>query len=219
MRISLIHGEDVLRAYERYRELVDGAKVKGFDSVSIKELQEIVGQSLFEEKTVFVLEKANKVNLKEWKWLGKNAAKYNSNLLIYWEGSAPLTVTRNLPKDAKLQKFDVPKIIFSFLESFYPGNAETILRVLNELVKSEAIELVFHLLARQMRDLYWVKVAPQTLQMPDWRVGKLKSQSGKFSDGQLKEVINGLACVDVKVKTSGVDLKTELDLLVVNYLK
>src|SRR5579859_2068551 len=110
MRISLIYGEDTAKAYNRFRELVDSSKAKGFDIINIDDIHKITSQSLFDEKLVFVLEKPKKVKPNDWKWLSINASKYNSNLLIYWDGNAPVGVTKNLPKDAKKEKFELPKM-------------------------------------------------------------------------------------------------------------
>ncbi len=218
MRISLIHGENHLLAYEKYRNLIDASKVKGFEIIAIDDIHKIVSQSLFEDKVVFTLEKANKVKLNDWKWLAKNAPKYTSNLLIYYEGSAPVTVTRNLPKDAKIEKFDLPKIIFNFLDSFFPGNSKNSLKLLNEVVVNEPIELVFHLLSRHLRDLYWVKVSKETMQIPSWRIGKLSSQASKFPERNLKETINELAEIDIRSKTSDENLKSLLDIFIIKSL-
>lgn len=219
MRISLIHGEDSQKAYSRYRELVGGSKKKGFEIINISDIKNISGQSLFEDKVVFTLEKANKVKLADWKWLSKNAASYNSNLLIYYDGSAPATTTKNLPKAIKIEKFDLPKIVFSFLDNIYPGNSKRILSQLSDLVKNEPIELVFHLLSRHLRDLYWSKVGFETMDLPDWRILKLKKQSDKFETKDLKKFINELSEIDVKAKTSDEDLKSLLDILIVKRLE
>ncbi len=212
MRISLIHGEDKEKAYARYIELIDASKKKNFKIVQITDLKNVVNQSMFEEKQVFTLSKPNKVGINDWKWLSKNAEKYNSNLLIFYEGNSPIGVLKQLPKDTKIEKFDLPKILFGFLDSFN-------LKVFNDLVKIEPVELVFHLLARRLRDLYWVKVSPETLQMQDWQKSKLISQANKFSEEKLKEIISELAEIDVKSKTSDADLKSSLDILIIKYLK
>src|SRR5258708_8162806 len=212
MRISSIHGEDKEKAYARYIELIDASKKKNFKIVQITDLKNVVNQSMFEEKQVFTLSKPNKVGINDWKWLAKNAPKYNSNLLIYYEGNSPIGVLKQLPKDSKTERFDLPKILFSFLGSFN-------LKVFNDLVKIEPVELVFHLLARRLRDLYWVKLSPETLQMQDWQKSKLISQANKFSEEKLKEIISELAEIDVKSKTSDADLKSSLDILIIKYLK
>ncbi|CAN5320650.1 hypothetical protein BH10PAT1_BH10PAT1_3200 [soil metagenome] len=219
MRISLVHGEDNAKAYNRYRELIDQSKKKGFEIVQITDIHNIVSQSLFEDKIVFTLEKANKIKLNGWKWLGKNAPKYNSNLLIYWEGEAGAVVIRNFPKDSKIERFDLPKIIFNFLDSFYPGNSKQVLKLLNELVVQQPIELVFHLLVRHVRDLYWISVSKETIGMPSWRAEKIARQAGKFEPIKIKKIINELALIDIKSKTTQTSLKNSLDMIIIKSLQ
>ncbi len=219
MRINLIHGEDSLKAYEKYTNLLNQSKKKGFDVIQITDPKEVVNQSLFEGKVVFTLEKPNKVKLSDWKWLGKNAPKYNSNLLIYYESVVPAAVLRTFPKETIIQKFELPKIIFQFLDSFWKDNSKNSLKLLNDLVKNEPIELVFHLLARHLRDLYWVKESKETMQISEWRVSKLANQANKFLAGNLKEIINELSEIDIKSKTTDTDLRSSLDQLIIKYLK
>lgn len=219
MRISLIHGEDKEKAYLRYRELVDGSKKKGFEIINLTDIKNISGQSLFEDKIVFTLLNASKIKLTDWKWLNKNAASYNSNLLIYFDGNSPVGVLKQLPKNASIQKFDLPKIVFTFLDSIYPTNSKRILSLLNDLIKNEPIELVFHLLSRHLRDLYWSKVSFETMDLPDWRILKLKKQSDKFELEDLKNFINYLSEIDIKTKTSDEDLKSLLDIVITKQLK
>jgi len=219
MRISLIHGEDTRNAYNAYRELIDSSKKKGFDIILISDVKNIVTQSLFEDRVVFTLNKPNKIKPNDWKWLSQNASKYNSNLIIYYEGNAPVTITKNLPKDTLFKKFDLPRIIFNFLDSVYPGNAKRSLQILDELVKSEPIELVLFFLGRHVRDLAWVSNGSETLNVPSWRVSKFAQQAGKFEPDGLRKLISELASLDVKSKTSDLDLRSSLDILLIKYLK
>src|SRR5258708_1044873 len=103
MRISLIHGEDTAKAYNRFRELVDASKAKDFEIIQINDLKDVVSQSLFDNKIVFTLEKPDKVKLNGWKWLKENASKYNSNLLIYYDGVLPAGALKTLPENAKIE--------------------------------------------------------------------------------------------------------------------
>lgn len=175
--------------------------------------------SLFEDKTVFTLDKPNKIPLSDWKWFAKNASHYNSNLLIFYEGDAPATIIRNLTKNAKIEKFDLPRIIFNFLDSFYPSNSKNCIKLLNELTKNEPLELIFHLLSLRMRELYWVKVSPQTLDLPLWRKSKLTHQASQFTYEKLKKIIHQLVKFDQDVKKGTADLKTSLDMFIVTSLK
>ncbi len=219
MRISLIHGEDTVKAYGRYTELLNQSKQRGFEINAIDDVKKIVGQSLFEDRTVFTLDKPNKVKPNDWKWLKENASKYNSNLLIFYDGNAPATVTRNLAKDVKIEKFELPKIIFQFLDSIYPGNLKNSLKLFKELSENEPLELVLYLTARHLRDLYWAAASPNDLILPPWRKNKLTSQAKRILDRKIKKMINDLSSIDIKTKTSDENLKDLLDLFIIKHLE
>ena len=109
----------------------------------------------------------------------------------------------------------MPRLIFTFLDSIYPKNVKKVLVLFHELIKNEPVEFVFALMARHLRDLYWVRVEPKSLPYPSWRVGKLKGQSSKFKFETLKDLIARMAEIDIAVKTSKSDLISSLDLLIV----
>jgi hypothetical protein len=75
------------------------------------------------------------------------------------------------------------------------------------------------MLARHLKDLYWVSIDPKTNQYPSWRLSKLKSQAEKFEGGKLTRIISDLSDIDILVKSSKADLLTELDLLMVKQLE
>ena len=113
----------------------------------------------------------------------------------------------------------MPVILWNFLEGLYPGNSTKSIQKLHILFEKEAPELIFTLIAKLFRDLYWVKMDAMTLPYPSWRVGKLKAQSLKFTVDQLRLLIASLTEIDIKVKTSKSDLVTELDLLIIKQLE
>ena len=53
----------------------------------------------------------------------------------------------------------------------------------------------------------------------DKKISKLKSQSSKFSEEQLKKIIDLLAKTDVEVKTGKADLILSLDLTILKQLE
>lgn len=219
MRISFVHGEDSAKAYQKYGQLIAQSQKRGFTIIPIANIKDVVSQSLFEDKLVFTLEKPAKVKPNDWKWFKLNADKYNSNLLIFYDGTAPAQVIRNLPTSTQVEKFEYPKIIFQFLESFYPGNSHNCLSLFNQLVHKQPVELIFHLLSRQLRDLYWVELSTNTLNLPIWRKNKLSQQAGKFGKKNLRRAISILSEIDIKSKTSDASLKAMLDLFIIKELK
>lgn len=211
MKIIILHGNNILKSYERFTKFTKEAKNRGWE-ITDYSLDSIANQSLFGSERFYTL--------KDYKILTKkdisNLTKYDGNLIIYHEGNVPALFIKTLPKDTKIEKFELPRLVFKFADSFYPTNANTCLKLLHELSTNEPIELTFFWLTRHLRDLYWVKVGNPGY--PDWRLAKLKSQSNKFSNELLKEIINDLSKIDVKVKTSKANLKDSLDLLIVKKL-
>jgi len=105
------------------------------------------------------------------------------------------------------------------LDNLHPGNTGKVIRELHEVVKTEAPEFVFSIMAKHFRDLYWVKTDASTIPYQSWRISKLKSQSLKFNEVLLKEIIDNLSQIDINIKTSKADLLSALDLLIIKKLK
>lgn len=226
MKISLIHGEDVAVSRNMFLSLVEKAKGEGFQvkdislNTNLNLEEKLTSQSLFEDKIFFIHDKLKNLTPADLKWLVKNSKKYEGELVLWYEGVAPLKIVKALPKGAEVKKFDLPKIIFNFLDSFYPGNSVNILGLLDKLLAKEPVEFVFFMLGRHLRDLYWVK--NDTAIVPDyqeWRIRKIRSQADRFSNERLKKVINFLSEADVRAKTSDSSLKEFLDLVIVTQLK
>lgn len=223
MKVTILHGENTVLSRSRLVQIKSVLKKRGwnFTKIDLKEnnlSSQMISQDLFGNQTLFIYENgiAN-FDKKAFKYLDDHSGD-DINLLI-WE-KKPLTKTQlNKFKDANIELFSIPKEVFNFLEIIYPNNSKLILEKLNKLIETEALEFVFAMMARHLRDLYWVKVAPESLSLPPWRKSKLQSQSGKFSVKQLEKVIKKMAEADVKAKKSEQDLKLSLDLIIIGELK
>ena len=75
------------------------------------------------------------------------------------------------------------------------------------------------LLARHLKDVYKVLVSPESVNLPSWRLGKLKSQSKRFTKEKLEDIIGELASIDVETKTSDASVVELLDILIIGKLK
>lgn len=212
MKIIVLHGDDTVKSYERLMRFVEAAKKRGWEIVT----DEFPNTpSLFGTERIIIYRNFSLITKKDI----KNFDRFDGTLVIYHDGVLPQTFLKLMPKDFKMEKFDLPKPLFTFLESFYPGNSLRCLKMLHNLAEFQAVELIFFMLARHLRDLYWVSVDTKSVQFPAWRMSKLKSQAEKFSEEKLKQVISKLSDIDIAVKTSKGDLLTELDLLIVKQLE
>ena len=225
MNIIVIHGDDFLASKNKLHSLVSDARKKGFSIININSevklgaMEQLTGQSLFEKENIYVLEGAGKISPKELKWLFSKE-KLPGTLIIYHEGFLPNNVKVVLGKDVKQEIFKLPPLIFSFLDSFYPGNSQNAAQLLHRLTPGEPTEKVIHFLGRHLRDLYWVGKDPELLPYKeDWRVLKILSQAKKFQRGQLEKVISELSAADVASKTSDTPAVGLLDQIIVSQLE
>lgn len=223
MKITIIHGENTFASRQAYIALVQKAKAKGWMIQKLDGSQNIVEQmstpSLFGEKIVYVLDNLGKTSAKDFSWLSEGQAAQNEFLLIYSPVSLGDKVIRGLPNEVKVEEYKYPKKIFQLLDAFTPKNTTTFLGLLSEVLEQQPIELVFALLAKHLRDLFWVGLASDQPPYPAWRISKLRSQSNQFAPEKIAETIKLLAEIDLKVKTSDTSLGDLLDLVVIRQLE
>ncbi|MFV1917153.1 MAG: hypothetical protein ACC618_01550 [Patescibacteria group bacterium] len=225
MKIFVIHGDYTIKSYERLHEIINSSKKKGWvierisakDSLSLPE--RLTAKSLFENKNLYVVNELNSLTKADFEWLKKKSDGLEGHLVLYSGGTVGKRALNFLAKGYKVEEYKLPKLIWKFLESFYPGNAKNSLELLHEVIKNEAPEFVFALLARQMRDVYWVSLEAKSVPYPSWRVGKLRGQAKKFKNGQLEKIIKELAEADIKAKTSKTSLQDSLDFLIATHLE
>lgn len=223
MKIVVLCGDDEAASRSRYLQIVSGVKKKNWQvvRVSVQDkyslAERLSSHTLFEQETLFVVDNAGKLPIVELKWLAKNYGKYSGSLLLYQKGNLPVALKNALPKDTAYEKFDLPKVIFKFLESFYPGNQKNALRLLEEFLLLNPPEVIIAVLGRHLRDVYLAKIDGFE-NMPDWRLGKLKKQAEKFTTEALTDTINTLSDIDYSSKTSSVNVKFLLELLIIEKL-
>jgi DNA polymerase III delta subunit len=223
MQTIVVQGEYTTLSYERIKVFIKEAKKRSWDVVRIDKDDDVanflMSSRLFEKQRLIVLEDYKNIDKNTLKFIGDHKDNEEITLVIYQKGLVPKSVLEKLPNLKKIETYNPPKLIFKFLESVYPKNAKNCLRFLQEAVRYDPVELIFHLLATHLRDLYWVKCDPSTIPYASWRVSRLETQAGKFEEESLKRLISALAKVDIEVKSSDKDLLVALDLLLASHLK
>jgi len=174
---------------------------------------------LFEEKRLVLLENYQLLDKKTINWLNEKKDFLDLTLVIYHQTTLPEAFLKSIPKIDKVEEYKLPKIVWSFLESFYPGNIKNSIQLFHKVIKNEPEEFVFSLLAKQIRDLFWVKVDPKTISYPLWRKRKLERQALRFTKEKLVETITELAEIDVIAKTSNETLANLVDFTILNLLE
>lgn len=224
MKITIIHGQDTTASRNRFKKIVQAVRARGWEvsgvilgKLSLEE--QLTTNSLFSGESLFVIDNIKKLAKKDLEWVSKNHQGYEGNLLSWYEGDIPAMGLKMWPKEARVEKFDLPKELFVFLESLYPGNSRSSLKLFHSLLGHEHEQFIFIMVARHFRDLYWVTQDKDSMGAPPWRAGKLERQAERFTVGQIKKVINLLAACDIATKTSKQSLIQSLDLIIVSQLK
>jgi len=220
MNIYLIHGDNSIASYTRLQEYLDKAKEKGWEVIIIdnKDIINVLrSNNLFNNKRIIAIRNYSLIDKNTLEYL--NVYKDELELLIYHENLIPSTFIQKLHGVKKNEIFRLSKHIWKFIDNFYPGNNKALIYHLNESVKTDPIELIFSLLSGYLKDIYLYKNSKNALSYPSWRIQKIKLLSSKFGKDNLNEIINELANIDLKVKTTSANLKDELDLFILRKLE
>jgi len=225
MKVILLHGDHSTKSRERLQRFIDVAKRRNWEVVRSSQLKSttlmdsISTNSLFKKKRLFVIDELAKMNVKELEWMKTSLNKFDGNLVCYHNKLISKTLLSKLPKIDKTEEYKLPKLIFTLLDNFYPGNTDRLLKLLHDTLKNEAPEFVMALLSRHLKDLYKIKVDENGSNLPLWRKNKLKSQVSNFNKDKLENIISELARIDVESKTTDSSTSDLLDLLVTINLK
>lgn len=225
MQIVVIQGDDTARSWARVQKIIAVARARGWEISKYEfgqplSLAEVVSSgNLFANERLFIVEDARILGKGDFVWLAKNQEKFAGKVLLYFDGFPPANVQRMLPRGAKSEEYKLPKTIFRFLDGLYPGNGRRSVILFHQLKSVEPVELVFNLIAKRFKELYWVKKAASTLNYPAWRKTILRNQAAKYTDPQLSEIITSLARADVEVKTGQTSLGDVLDLIILTKLE
>ncbi len=225
MRIIVIQGDDSEKSWARLKAIIETARTRNWEVVKFDAGQKLLlsellsSASLFSEKRLFVVENGKTLLKKDLEWLKSNAKKFDGNLAIYFSDYLPIAVKKFLPREVMIEEYKLPKIIFKFLDGIYPGNSKSTLTLLHKLLPFEHPELIFNLVAKRLKELYWIKNSPASLAYPSWRKAILKSQVSRYPGGKLEDLIKTLAEADLKAKTGEAQIVELLDLIMLTKLE
>ncbi len=209
----IIHGEDTATSRKFFHDSKEKKKQgASFDgaSVTLTDITQTVdGGDLFEtEKTVFIENFLSKRKPgKEFEDIIALLNKTGFEVFL-WEGK---TLTKKqlsyFPK-AQIKSFALPQMLFSFVDSIVPNNANLIKLFHNGIENSEP-ELVFFMIIRQFRLLLCHSERSEESQnqidevkrLAPWQSSKLKKQASLFSQKKLIELYKKLYDIDLAQKT------------------
>lgn len=181
MNIIILHGSDSNKSYQRLNKFVDEAKRRGWEIVNDK-IED--SHSLFGKDRLIIIRNIKLINEKLLKYVNK----LSGTLVIYQTKTIPKSLLNLFPENVKVEKYDLPILIWKFLQKFD-------YKIFNQIVKTEAVEYLMAMIAWKLKKNYLVK-----------------------QDKKIADQIQELAEIDIKTKTTDANLKDLLDLfLIKNY--
>ena len=223
MKIIILHGDNIDAIDKRLMVFIKEANKRNWEirriDINKNIAEQFATQSLFKKEVLFLLDSPQKLTNKSLDWLNKSLANIAGTLITYSYTTLNKTLIKIFPKPDKIEEFKMPFLLWSFLASFYPGNRANCLKILHKAADTISYEFIFAMLAKQLRDLYIFKVDPKNTGFGDWKKSKLSHQSLKFSEELIREIINEMAEIDIKVKSSQGNIGNLLDFLIISKLE
>lgn len=224
MKITVIHGDDVEKSSARLNSLKTSVKseskvVSVFAADSKIFLESFLNSSLFNENKVDLIININNLDKKNLQHLLRYLSTRDSDTIIFQDTFINKAILDQLPPNSQIETFKIPAIIFNFLDSFYPGNCQKALSLLHQALKNSSPEIIFFLLARQIKEIIYLRNNPDLVTSSSWKLAKLKQIFSFYKNGKIPEIINELSRIDVIVKTSDQKLIDLLDQLIIKYLE
>lgn len=218
MKVTILHGDDYKKSRERLSQIKNALKKRNWEIISFDDKQKRISDylttnSLFSVSTLFVIENIKNLTKDDFKWINDDDNQdIDVNILIWSKSSINKTFLKNFKIKYNLEEFKISAEIFLFLDNLIPNNTEKLLNIFYKLKQNENIEIIFAMMGRHFRDLYWVSVDEKSLKTAPWRISKLKSQAKKFNNSDtLKSLINYLAQIDIDSKTGITNLSISID--------
>lgn len=140
MKIIILHGNDVVKSYERLTRFINEAKKRGWD---------IINDTIEETPSLFDIEKL--IIVRDLKLIGKKEIhtiqKIPGTLVIYSEKNIPITFIKTLPTDIKIEKFELPQTLWKFLDNMTTNG-------LHKLVETQPVEYILAMIAWKYKQNY-----------------------------------------------------------------
>lgn len=209
--ITILHGENVNKSYQRLIEISDLQKSKGFEVVSLDSgdldittlRQEMGSSGLFGSTKCFIFKN----------YLGSNKSKVKDKItdlvktidtqeVIFWDDKNLSTTILKIFPQAKVENFPISPVIFKFLDSLRPQNSKNILLSWKKITEEGTEpEFAFAMLCRQFRLLIQAKAGSGHLKMAPYPARLITAQATYFTLDHLTDLYSMLYEIDIKIKT------------------
>lgn len=221
----LLHGNNTVASRAELVRLVEKAKEEGQEVIRLDGgqaqetdlVQALESGSFLGKGRMVVLENFLNQARKTTSFIDQIKRSQTAYPLVFWEGKSvsPATIKRLGQWRLSEREFKIPPLLFRFLDLVAPGRNEANLRLFRQVIVTESAELIFYLLARQVRLLLLAKSGSLGAEVPSWKADRLKRQASLFAEEELIGLYRKLLEIDASQKTgqAALPLSSQLDLL------
>ena len=223
-------GEDSIASRNYVNTLKQEYKKKEYEikHIPAREILDVIKSgansiSLFEQRRVFFIESLNtyissikdKAVIKEIEELATNK---NIDILNWEDGKSSRDIKAKLL--GTIKEFKPDKSVFNLLDACIPGNLTHFITILNQVTETQDEGFAYAMLCKHIRTLILAGSDSLPSSVPSWQKYKLIGQAKKWDLEKLVSFYDGLAKVDVSLKTSNNihGVKNSLELLACYYL-
>lgn len=206
--LTIIHGDDAVR-----RQAAVDAKLAHFAAKGLGEVKRIDAPeldltqfvqatqptTLFKERQVFLINRY--FSLKN-KALQRDLSAYLNQLPapVILTAAAVLTPSQLKPfPSAVKQVYQLPKLVFTFLDSLFPGNQADFIPLFEKIILSQPPETLLVMIASRVRQL--LQLADGQLKLAPWQLARLAVQKNHFPDDRLLALHHSLVQLDRSAKS------------------
>ncbi len=205
--VTLLHGTDSVSSRSAFASLKD-KDFLSFDAEGLNLFdfsQALSGTSLFPASKKIFIENLFSKKVKNFdeivELINKNSKAFD---VFLWEDSEVSKRQTSAVKNLKVMDYNLPKNLWSFLDSIRPGNPRSI-ELFHKVLWEADENIIFSMIVRQFRLLLSVGSNIQTIEeakrMAPWQRGKLQRQVSLFSSERLLRAYKELFKIDQKHKT------------------
>lgn len=217
----ILHGEDIVNsrnALYSLRKKYPGEIINlSGKTASLTEVKQILeSSSLFTSKRLLIIENLySRPSKKETLQLIDYLSNTKTNTdIILWENKeiSPVNL-KKISSKWEIKLYSLPKLLFTFLENITPFNHQNMLKLFQEVRKTNSDEFIYLMIVRQIRLLLLAKEKSLSGIKP-WLISKLTKQANKFTLTKLLEIYKKLLVIDIETKTGNppFELNQRLDL-------
>lgn len=219
MKVLLLTGDDEEKVQKRLFDIIKNSQEKGFAIERIETSEDLdkLSQGLFFSKKTVIIDGKIIASKRLKEWFRQNLS--NPDLAVVIASKKEPELSKLGVNDAKKERYNLPKILWNFLDSLKKGNSKISLGLMKKLLTKKPPELILYFMGQRFVQMYLVNKYLKVVRLNEWQKAKLVVQSSGLSLDEIRSLIGEICEIDYLSKIGKADLPTHLDLFILKNLQ